>query len=312
MEILDEQKEIRKNICVMGCSGVGKTSIRAIIFGSWTPAKTKYFEPTLEIATSDINFFGITVTIKDCGGQNDLIPEYFNQKQKEVFSNLEIFVFVIEAEKRTEEAEKNELDYYKNCIEKVNEYSPNAKVFVLINKMDLIHNTRKEQVLQKRKKEFLNVSENLNVEFFPTNIWDDSLYIAWQEITSSLLYDKSRIENGLKLFAEICNVNEVILLEPNTFLIFSHFSKNNNRDNTRFYQISKSLKKIYYSFSHNNYNLKSFSIHGKEFMIIFEKLVSNANIMIIVDDLNITQELVSLNIALVREEFEKFFKENKY
>ena len=313
MEMLDEQnKEIRKNICVMGCSGVGKTSIRAIIFGSWTPAKTKYFEPTLEIATSDINFFGITVTIKDCGGQNDLIPEYFNQKQKEVFSNLEIFVFVIEAEKRTEEAEKNELDYYKRCIEKVIEYSPNAKVFVLINKMDLIHNTRKEQVLQKRKKEFLSVSEYLNVEFFPTNIWDDSLYIAWQEITSSLLYDKSRIENGLKLFAEICNVNEVILLEPNTFLIFSHYSKNNNRDNTRFYQISKSLKKIYYSFSHNNFNLKAFSIHGKEFMIIFEKLVSNANIMIIVDNLNITQELVSLNIALVREEFEKFFKENKY
>ena len=104
MEMLDEQnKEIRKNICVMGCSGVGKTSIRAIIFGSWTPAKTKYFEPTLEIATSDINFFGISVTIKDCGGQNDLIPEYFNQKQKEVFSNLEIFVFVIEAEKRTEQ-----------------------------------------------------------------------------------------------------------------------------------------------------------------------------------------------------------------
>ena len=303
-------KEIRKNISIMGCSGVGKTAIRAIIFGSWIPTKNQNFEPTLEVKIADINFFGISVTIKDCGGQNDLIQEYFSQKKKDIFSNLQIFVFVIEAEKRTEEAEKFELDYYEKCLEKINEYSPNAKVFVLINKMDLIHNTRKDQVIKKRKKQFISVSGNVNPIFYPTNIWDDSLYYAWQEITSSLLYDKNRMKKGLELYANNCNCNEVILLESNTFLIFTYYSKNSENDDTsRFYQISKSLKKVYYSFLNKNLILTSFCIFGKKFNIIFEKLVNNANIMILFDGTNVTQEIVSLNIALVKNEFEKFFNE---
>lgn len=307
----DQQRNQIQKITMMGCKGVGKTSMRTIIFGFSTPIETKSLSSTLEIISNHIDLLGTPIQILDCGGQETLKNEYFNQKAEEVFSNLKVFVFVIEAEKISEEEEKYELDFYEKCVEKVNDYSPNSKIFVLINKIDLIHDTRKNQVVSKRKKQIINISGNFKVVFFLTSVWDDSLFIAWQEITSSLLFDRSKIAKNLEFIGLKCLFKEIMLFDPLSFLIFSYYSRDNIKDDSRFSKISKVCKRIYLSCFNSDYGLTSFVYNCKNFYIVFEKFVPKTYILVVVDNLNIKPEFVSLNIAILRKEYSNLFEQEK-
>jgi Ras-related GTP-binding protein A/B len=113
------------------------------------------------------------------------------------------------------------------------EHSKNAKVFVLVHKMDLIADHRKSTVFEKRKKEIEERSGNFKVVCFPTSIWEVTLYKAWTEIVSTLIMDMDTLKEALKNFAEACNAEEVILFEKSTFLLTCHHSNIPNNDEQR-------------------------------------------------------------------------------
>lgn len=61
---------------------------------------------------------------------------------------------------------------YKNTVEALNEFSNNAKIFVLIHKMDRIPEKDKEHVFNMKKNEIKKLSEGMIVtEIFQTTIW---------------------------------------------------------------------------------------------------------------------------------------------
>ena len=82
-----------------------------------------------------------------------------------------IYVFDIESHER-----KADMDYFRSCLDALT-LSPNAHIFCLIHKMDLIHKPDdRMKVLAERKAELIDMARPLRVTCFGTSIWDETLY----------------------------------------------------------------------------------------------------------------------------------------
>lgn len=290
---------------MMGPAGVGKTSMRSIIFANCAPKDTLSMGFTYDVSESKINFMGkLNLNLFDCGGQSVFTLGYFDQKKKYVFENVEQLVFVIEAE-RSKDNNDTDLEYYEKCITALDENSPNAKVFVLIHKMDLINEDRKKQVRERREAEIKKRSKNFEVVCFSTSIWDVSLYRAWTEIVSSMITDKAALSSSLKKLAEACGATEIILFEKATFLLTSHFTVENERDDARFEKISHIIKKFKLSCNNNNADFVSMFIKSSSFLNYLTDITHNMFIMIIVKNEQVNYELLKMNVQMAKDSFEQ-------
>jgi Ras-related GTP-binding protein A/B len=230
-------------ILLMGKAEVGKTSMRSIIFANCAPRDTFVLGWTHDVNESRLKFMGnMMLKLLDCGGQKEFIRHYLDSKKEQIFSNVEILVFVIEAEKLIQTGPPNneDLNYFEeyiyfnsSCIKALDEFSKDAKVFVLVHKMDLIADHRKPAVFEKRKKEVQKRALKFSVTCFPTSIWEVSLYKAWTEIVSTLIMDMDTLKSALSNFAEACSAEEVILFEKSTFLLTCHYSNKTISDDQR-------------------------------------------------------------------------------
>lgn len=120
-----------------------------------------------------------------------------------------------------------------SCVKALEEYSPVAKLFVLVHKMDLIAEHRKQSVFEKRKKEIMERAGKFQLTCFPTSIWEVTLYKAWTEIVSTLIIDMDSLKSSLANFGQACNAEEVILFEKSTFLLTCHYSNKPSSDDQR-------------------------------------------------------------------------------
>ena len=96
----------------MGKPGVGKTSIKSIIFQNKAPVDSLKLCTTNEIEETHLYFMNsIPISVLDCSSKDDYIKQYFNQKKKIVFSNVEILLFVVQQEQNNK-IEEEEATYF--------------------------------------------------------------------------------------------------------------------------------------------------------------------------------------------------------
>lgn len=289
-------------ILLMGKAGVGKTSMRSIIFANCAPRDTFVLGYTHEVAEIRMRFMGnMMLNLYDCGGQNEFIKQYFESKREQIFSCVEILVFVIEAERSKNNTNNDDLKYFEDCIKALEEFSVKAKVFVLIHKMDLVPDHKKQTVYDKRKKDIQDKAGNFEVFCFPTSIWEVTLYKAWTEIVSTLILDMNSLKRGLANFANCCNAEEVILFEKSTFLLTCFYSKKQLSDEQRFEKISHIIKKFKLSCINTKSQFQSLVIKTKNFTTYLEEFTKSTYIMIILQDKSVNLDLLKLNIELSKK-----------
>lgn len=78
------------------------------------------------------------------------MDNYFTSQRENVFRNVEVLIYVFDVESR--EVEKD-MHYYQSCLEAILQYSPDAKVFCLIHKMDLIPEDQRKVVCRERERD---------------------------------------------------------------------------------------------------------------------------------------------------------------
>ncbi len=195
------------------------------------------------------------------------------------------------------------------------EFSKNAKVFVLIHKMDLVMEENREEIFKKRKAQLEEKSGDFKIKCYPTSIWEASLYKAWTQIVSELSPNKANIEKSLKNFAEACEANEVVLFEKNTFLLcFAYCTKNeddNTNDDQRFEKISHIIKKFKLSCMSSNSSFKSMVIETKNYSALMDEFTNATYILVILSNKKVSLELLKLNVALCRQSFEDKLNEDE-
>lgn len=151
----------------MGKSGSGKTSMRSIIFANYIARDTRRLGATsklwcenyltviartdetslfvVDVEHSHVRFLGnLVLNLWDCGGQEAFMENYFASQRDNIFRNVEVLIYVFDVESR--ELEKD-MHYYQSCLEAILQNSPEAKIFCLIHKMDLVQEDQRDLVL---------------------------------------------------------------------------------------------------------------------------------------------------------------------
>jgi len=299
---------MKKKVLLMGKSGSGKTSMRSIIFANYIARDTMRLGATIDVEHSHVRFLGnLALNLWDCGGQEAFMENYFSSQIDHIFRNVSVLIYVFDIESR--ELQKD-LMYYRSCLEAIQENSKDAKIFCLIHKMDLIAEEQRDAVFNKRQEELKDMSSPLDITCFRTSIWDETLYKAWSSIVYSLIPNIQTLEIHLQNFCDICEADEVVLFERATFLVISHSSSKDHRDDHRFEKISNIIKQFKLSCSKAQAQFQSMEVRNSNFAAFIDGFTTNTYIMVIMSDLSIQSAATLMNIQLAQRHFEKFIQSN--
>jgi Ras-related GTP-binding protein A/B len=202
------------------------------------------------------------------------MENYLSQQRAHVFSNVGVLIYVFDIESRDVE---RDLATYVNIISALVQYSREAKVFVLIHKMDLVQPITREDVFDQRAalvrrktaeavaimhkaKPELQQQQRLpthpritsptleldiDLQLFATSIWDQSLYKAWASIIHDLVPNLAVIETQLASLGVAIDADEILLFERTSFLVVSKWTSREGDRNPygdRFERMSNILK----------------------------------------------------------------------
>ncbi|KAG0749444.1 hypothetical protein G6F57_002254 [Rhizopus arrhizus] len=264
---------------------------------------TRELEPTnLWNNETKVQFLSnLSFNIWDCGGQDAAFREYFTTYQEIIFKTVYLLIYVFDSV--SAEPDKD-IHYYQSCLEFILTHSPNAKVFCLMHKIDLIPDDKREKVFEKQRKELHIRSEPVQVQVFQTSIWDESLYAAWSKIIRCLVPNINALQNGLNKFCDICEADEIVLFERTTLLVIANSASIYHPDPQRFEKISSIIKQF------NLYTRKErcsnqMQLKGSTFTAYFDSLTSSTNILLIISDSRITPAATQINIKAAKKYFEK-------
>nr|XP_006823940.1 PREDICTED: ras-related GTP-binding protein A-like [Saccoglossus kowalevskii] len=290
-------------VLLMGKSGSGKTSMRSIIFANYIARDTRRLGATIDVEHSHVRFLGnLVLNLWDCGGQEAFMENYFASQRDNIFRNVEVLIYVFDVESR--ELEKD-MHYYQSCLEAILQNSPDARVFCLIHKMDLVQEDQRELIFRERKEDLQRLSKPLDCTCFRTSIWDETLYKAWACIVYLLIPNVHQLETNLASFADIIDADEVLLFERATFLVISHCQRKPHRDVHRFEKISNIIKQFKLSCSKLAAAFQSMEVRNSNFAAFIDVFTSNTYVMVIMSDPAIPSAATLINIKNARKHFEK-------
>eukprot|EP00124_Ichthyophonus_hoferi_P002791 Ihof_evm2s207 gene=Ihof_evmTU2s207 len=275
----------KKKVLLMGKSGSGKTSMRSIIFANYIARDTRRLGYTMDVEHSHVRFLGnLLLNLWDCGGQEAFMENYFVSQRDHIFKNVEVLIYVFDVESR--ELEKD-MHYYQSCLEAILQHSPDAKVFCLIHKMDLVQEEQRDMIFADRTTELELRSKPIVPTCFSTSIWDETLYKAWSSIVYSLIPNVRTLELQLERFAEILEADEVVLFERATFLVISHSTRMEYVDLHRFEKISNIIKQFKLSCTKAHSQFQSVEVRNSNFAAFIDVFTSNTYVMVIMSDASI-------------------------
>lgn len=213
----------KKKVLLMGKAHSGKTSMRSIIFANYLARDTTRLSPTLDVEHHHVRFLGdLVLNLWDCGGQDAFYESYFERDRETIFRSVELLIYVFDIE--SDQPEKD-FDHFCGVLEAIEENSPDARIFILVHKMDLVAQEDREAIFEDRKRLIEESCQSCGVEHFQcfgTSIWDETLYKAWSEIVTNLIPNIRLLETHLNKFCQVCDADEVVLFERATFLVISH------------------------------------------------------------------------------------------
>ncbi|XP_065886992.1 ras-related GTP-binding protein A-like [Dysidea avara] len=297
---------MKKKVLLMGSSGSGKTSMRSIIFANYIARDTRRLGATIDVEHSHVRFLGnLVLNLWDCGGQETFMQGYFTTHRDSVFKNVEVLIYVFDIESK--EVDKD-MQYYQYCLEAMAQNSPEAKIFCLIHKMDLIPDDQRNMIFEKRSAELKKCSRNFECTCFKTSIWDETLYKAWSMIVYRLIPNITELESSLNSFAGVLDADEVLLFERATFLAIASALRKEHKDQDRFEKISNIIKQFKLSCSKLQTQFKSMEVRNASFSAFIDLLTPNTYVMVIMSDPDVSSAATTINIRNARSYFERLEK----
>ncbi|KAF8489244.1 Gtr1/RagA G protein [Russula emetica] len=244
---------MKKKVLLMGASGSGKTSMRSLIFSNNPASLTSRLGATIDVEQNHVRFLGdLILNLWDCGGQDAFMDSYLSTQRSTIFQHVGVLIYVFEVS--AHDAVKDAA-YYRDCIDALQKYSPEAAVFLLVHKMDLVAGDR-TALLERRTRELQAESGTVSITVFGTSIHDETLYKAWSRIVHSIIPNAAVLSRHLTTFAQACSATEAILFERTTFLVIATSSPpdegspeqvKNDLSPTRYERTSELIKALKHS-----------------------------------------------------------------
>lgn len=97
----------------------------------------------------------LVLNLWDCGGQYRFYESYFDSQRDTIFRNVEVLIYVFDIESSELD---NDFTLFDGVIEAMEQNSPDAAIFVLIHKMDLVAEDRMK-LFKEREKVIMEMSQ---------------------------------------------------------------------------------------------------------------------------------------------------------
>jgi Ras-related GTP-binding protein A/B len=245
----------------------------------------------------------LTLNLWDCGGQEAFMENYLSQQRVHVFSNVGVLIYVFDIESRDVD---RDLATYVAILSALLQFSPTAKIYILIHKMDLVVPSAREsmyddrvRLVRQKTAEFAHslgsgsTGEDGSVDLVPfaTSIWDQSLYKAWASIIHDLVPNLSVIERNLANLGLAIEAEELLLFERTSFLAVSSWTSPEGQRNPtedrleRMSNIMKHFKQSISRFTGTPRNAEQFirmeHKAGMRFSLFILKFTTNTYLMVV-------------------------------
>lgn len=304
---------MKKKVLLMGASGSGKTSMRSMIFSNNPASLTSRLGATIDVEQNHVRFLDdLILNLWDCGGQDAFMDSYLSAQRATIFSHVGVLIYVFDVESR--EMTKD-LEYYRDCLLGLSQFSKDATVFLLVHKMDLIRESERSSVLHRKTAELEKASGDVTVKVHGTSIYDETLYKAWSSIVNTLIPNVRTLSKHLRIFAEACNATEVILFERTTFLVIATSSDPSDQavdpltahalDTKRYERTSELIKTFKQSCSRLREEFHSLEMELEDFTAVLDEMTKNTYILAVVHDPTIETAAIRMNIRIARRKFEE-------
>ncbi|EAU88763.2 rraga protein [Coprinopsis cinerea okayama7 len=296
--------------------------MRSIIFSNNPASLTARLGATIDVEQNHVRFLGdLILNLWDCGGQDAFMDSYLTAQRATIFQQVGVMIYVFDVESR--EMNKD-LEYYRDCLEGLRQFSPDAAVFLLVHKMDLVRQSR-QATFNKKRQELIENSGDIKIEVFPTSIYDESLYKAWSNIVHTLIPNANILAKHLSTFAQACSATEVILFERTTFLVIATSTSSTTADPSalladsddkedgptdsldpkRYERTSELIKGFKHSCSRVRGEFHSLEMELWDFTAVLDEMTRNTYVLVVVHDPTIETAALKLNIRMARQKFEE-------
>ena len=297
-----------KKVLLMGRAGAGKTSMRSIIFANYGAKETGRLHPTNQVEHSSFRFMGnLMLSLWDCGGQDVFMENYFDSQREHIFRNTLILIYVLSASAVVHDGpdSQKEMTYYRNTVDSLRQLSPDAKIYVLLHKSDLVPPHDRINLFNKTSDTLRNIAAGLSVETFLTSIWDETLYKAWSRIVHSLMPNMDQLEKELMFIADTIEADEVVLFEKSTFLVIANATRKSFTDALRFEKISNIVKQFKLGVSREHNTFSTLDICTPAFRAYMDRFTANTFILVITSKHDIHPAATVCNVSAARAHFLK-------
>jgi Ras-related GTP-binding protein A/B len=250
------------------------------------------------------------------------MENYLSQQRVHVFSHVGVLIYVFDIESRDVD---RDLATYVSIISALQQFSPTARIYILIHKMDLVLPSSREliyeervRLVQQKTAEFASsiglVPEDApEVTPFATSIWDQSLYKAWAGIIHDLVPNLSTIERNLADLGVAIEAEELVLFERTSFLAVSSWTSESGQDNPtedrleRMSNIMKQFKQSISRFTGTPRNAEQFVCMehkaGTRFSLFILKFTTNTYLMVVLPPGEARFNAAMLNCRIAIEHF---------
>lgn len=131
---------------------------------------------TIDVEQNHVRFLGdLILNLWDCGGQDAFMDSYLSAQRSTIFSHAGVMIYVFDVESR--EMAKD-LEYYRDCLDGLSQFSKDASIFLLVHKMDLVRESERSTIFQRKVAELEKASGDVPVKVLGTSIYDETLYKA--------------------------------------------------------------------------------------------------------------------------------------
>lgn len=250
------------------------------------------------------------------------MENYLSQQRVHVFSNVGVLIYVFDIESRDVD---RDLATYVSILSALLQYSPVAKIYILIHKMDLVVPTARESVYDERVRivkqkttEYVNSvggldASSMELTPFATSIWDQSLYKAWASIIHDLVPNLAVIERNLANLGVAIEAEELLLFERTSFLAVSSWTSQEGKRNPtedrleRMSNIMKHFKQSISRFTGTPRNAEQFirmeHKAGMRFNLFILKFTTNTYLMVVLPPGEARFNAAMLNCQIAIEHF---------
>lgn len=267
------------------------------------------------------------------------MENYLSQQRVHVFSNVGVLIYVFDIESRDVD---RDLATYVSILSALLQFSPQARIYVLIHKMDLVVPAHRESVYDERVRivrqktaeyahsigfsaaaaddasptdtsPLASAAATPDITPFATSIWDQSLYKAWASIIHDLVPNLATIERNLANLGTAIEAEELLLFERTSFLAVSSWTspeglRNPTEDRLeRMSNIMKHFKQSISRFTGTPRNAEQFvrmeHKAGLRFNLFILKFTTNTYLMVVLPPGEARFNAAMLNCQIAIEHF---------